>query len=330
MPFNKAKPEQGKLKISIYGDSGTGKTLTSLLIAEGIAKREGKRIAYIDSERGTDFYAIDIKERKVHPEKFDFDVIYTKSLRETTTAIKGGEDQTGNYNPPLDPTIYSCIVIDSITHFWESAQNSYNGYRTNQNENIPLHMWAKIKKPYKNLISILMDCPFHVFILGREKDVYGNDKSGSLIKTGTAMKAEGETQYEPNICLRMTLETDPSDPEKEVNVMHVRKDRTGILQGNSYINPDFNVVMPILDYLQGSQAQLPDADVVADYDSSLIEQESVTSLKTKITKAKDQVALNEVKQLIELQKREKFLDEKDLDKLRVAFEKKSETFKTKI
>jgi ABC-type glutathione transport system ATPase component len=42
--FTKAKSEQGFLKLGLYGQTGSGKSFTALLFAEGLAKREGKRI----------------------------------------------------------------------------------------------------------------------------------------------------------------------------------------------------------------------------------------------------------------------------------------------
>jgi pantothenate kinase-related protein Tda10 len=55
--FRKAKGEQAAIKMGLYGPPGSGKTFTSLLIAEGLAAITGKRIAYVDTERGTDFYS---------------------------------------------------------------------------------------------------------------------------------------------------------------------------------------------------------------------------------------------------------------------------------
>ena len=43
--FRKAKAEQAALKMGIYGPPGSGKTFTSLLIAEGLAKLSGKGVA---------------------------------------------------------------------------------------------------------------------------------------------------------------------------------------------------------------------------------------------------------------------------------------------
>ena len=50
--FVKAKSEQAFFKVALYGKTGSGKTLTSLLWAEGLAAREGKRVAFVDTERG--------------------------------------------------------------------------------------------------------------------------------------------------------------------------------------------------------------------------------------------------------------------------------------
>src|ERR1700730_13244457 len=112
--FRKAKAEQAALKNAIYGPPGSGKSFTTLLLAEGLAKREGKRIAYVDTEHGTDFYCKDVPERAVHPEAFDFDAIYTRSLMEVLREVKA-----------LDPSIYCVIVIASITHLWEAARAAY-------------------------------------------------------------------------------------------------------------------------------------------------------------------------------------------------------------
>jgi len=42
---------------------GTGTTLAELLIAEGLACGSRRRIAFIDTERNEDFYAVEIPDR---------------------------------------------------------------------------------------------------------------------------------------------------------------------------------------------------------------------------------------------------------------------------
>ncbi len=70
--FVKAKSEQAFFKVALYGKTGSGKTLTSCSGPKGW-RREGKRVAFVDTERGSEFYSIEIPERTVHPKAFDFD-----------------------------------------------------------------------------------------------------------------------------------------------------------------------------------------------------------------------------------------------------------------
>ena len=86
--FVKAKNEQAFLKLALYGKPGGGKSLTSLLWAEGLAAIDGKRIAVVDTERGSEFYGLGIEERMVHPDAFDFDRLITRSLMETIEAVE--------------------------------------------------------------------------------------------------------------------------------------------------------------------------------------------------------------------------------------------------
>jgi hypothetical protein len=92
--FQKAKSEQAYFKVALYGKTGSGKTLTSLLWAEGLAAREGKRVAFVDTERGSEFYAMDIPERTVHPKAFDFDRLITRSLMETLEVVEALDTKT--------------------------------------------------------------------------------------------------------------------------------------------------------------------------------------------------------------------------------------------
>lgn len=236
--FQKAKSEQAFLKLAEYGKAGSGKTLTALLIAEGLAKRDGKRIAYVDTERGTEFYAIDIPERTVHPAAFDFDRLVTNSLMETLEAVE-----------EIDPKTHSVVVIDSITHLWEAAQNSYTGPRTSKG-GIPIQAWGSIKKPYKRLMSLLLDGNFHAIICGREGVVMDESDDGELRVSGTRMKAEGETPHEPHILARMT----PQRNEDGTLVVRVffEKDRSGILTGKMYAWPNYATIEPVINYLSGT------------------------------------------------------------------------------
>jgi hypothetical protein len=220
MAFAKAKAEQASLKIALYGAAGRGKSLTALMLAEGLANAAGKRVAFVDTEHGTDFYAKRVPERKVHPEPFDFDASYTRSITQVTDDIRR-----------LSPKDYGVIVIDSITHLWEAARAAYKG-RTNSNGSLPLYAWGQIKKPYKDLMALLLASPMHVIICGREGTEFADDEqTGEMKAVGKKMKAEGETPYEPHILIRMI---DPPDGRYVDEVWcFVEKDRSSVLKGQT-------------------------------------------------------------------------------------------------
>lgn len=250
--FRKAKAEQAALKIGFYGPPGSGKTFTALLVAEGLAGISGKRIAYVDTERGTDFYCKDVPTRAVHPEAFDFDALYTKSIVETLNEVR-----------KLDPATYGVVVLDSMTHLWEACIAAYSGPKTKIGT-IPMNAWGRIKKPYKELMTFLLSSQMHVLICGRQGVEYETDEETEELKAvGYKMKAEGETPYEPHILLRMeSLRARPN--ERAETIAYAEKDRTGILAGRSFINPTFeSLCKPLLHLLGGTQAKVDTADEVA-------------------------------------------------------------------
>ena len=242
--FQKAISEQAYAKVALYGKTGSGKTLTSLLWAEGLAARDGKRVAFIDTERGSEFYAIDIPERIVHPKAFDFDRLITRSLMETLEAVES-----------IDPKIHGVLVIDSITHLWEAARAAYNG-KLLPNGGIPIQAWQQIKKPYKRLMSIFLDGSFHAILCGREGVVMEQDEDGEMRVTGTKLKAEGETPHEPHVLGRMCPERD-------------EKDRSGILTGKEFLWPTYETIAPVVGYLcSGEQGRLGTPEEAAERDIS--------------------------------------------------------------
>jgi hypothetical protein len=259
--FQKAKAEQAALKIGIYGPPGSGKTFTSLLMAEGLAQATKRRVAYVDTEHGTDFYCKAVPTRAVHPEAFDFDAMYTRSITEVIAAVEG-----------LNPTEYGVVVLDSITHLWEAAMAAYRGPRTREG-GIPINAWGRIKKPYKDLMSFLLSSPLHVLICGRQGLVYEkNEGTGESAVVGVKMRAEGETPYEPHILIRMETVRGAKSHDVAKVVAYAEKDRTGVLSGRSFENPSFaTLCAPIMGLLGGTQARIVTEDEAAAVDAEAME-----------------------------------------------------------
>lgn len=258
--FRKAKAEQAALKMGVYGPPGSGKTFTSLLIAEGLANLTKKRVAYVDTERGTDFYCKAVPGRSAHPEAFDFDALYSRSLTEVLSSVRG-----------LNAEEYGVVVLDSITHLWEAAIAAYGGRQTSIGT-IPMHAWGKIKKPYKDLMSFLLSSPMHVILCGRQGTEYATDEETEELKAvGVKMKAEGETPYEPHILIRMEAIKPKKTNELAQIVAYAEKDRTGVLAGRSFLNPTFDTLCkPLLPLLGNVQAKIDTTDETAAKDAEAI------------------------------------------------------------
>lgn len=264
MAFKKAKTEQAVLKVAAFGPPGSGKTFSTLIFAEGLvqtmaalAKAKPKRIAVVDTERGTDFYAMAVPERAVHPLAFDFDAIYTRSVTEVLAELR-----------TLKADEHGVIIIDSMTHIWDACKSAYRG-KMNGAGQIPLSAWGSIKKPYKDLLQFLLNCPQHVFILGRQGNEFDTDENGDMTKVGVKMKAEGETAYEPHILLRFESKRDDNGiPHPQC---YAEKDRTGILAGKVFIDPTFAaVIKPLLGTLGMVQAKMESEDETATKDADAI------------------------------------------------------------
>lgn len=262
--FKPAKAQQAFLKLGLYGPQGSGKTFTSLLIAEGLAKRMGKKVAYVDTERGTDFYAQEVKERKVHPEAFEFDALYTKSISEILSAVAS-----------INTDEYGVLVLDSMTHIWDAAKNSYEGKLTKIGT-MPISAWGKIKKPYKKIIDHILNAKMHVILCGRQgNDMVEDEDTGELKTVGYKMKSEGETGYEVHILIRME-----ACKGSDVNVAFVEKDRTSLLHGKRITNPGFeSIALPILPLLGDKQARIECEDEVAAKDAEKFTEEDIVKAK---------------------------------------------------
>jgi predicted ATP-dependent serine protease len=130
--FQKPQLLKAGLKMGLYGPAGSGKSFTALLIAEGLARHTRKRVAYVDTEYGTALYGQTVPQRATHPERFDFDVLHSKSMTEVLAAVRG-----------LDAAAHGVLVVDSISHLWDACRNAYAGKLTKAGT-IPLHSWAAI------------------------------------------------------------------------------------------------------------------------------------------------------------------------------------------
>ncbi len=323
--FTKPTSLKSALKMALYGPAGSGKTFSSLLLGEGLARHSGKHVAVLDTEQGTAFYSQPVPRRTAHPDAFDFDVLHTRSVTEALAALDG-----------LDPAAHGVVIIDSISHLWDACRNAYAGKLT-KHGGIPLHAWTAIKRPYRQMVNALLSLPVHVILCGRQGVDYGEDEgTGELKQVGFRLRAEGETAYEPDVLVR--LESHKANRRQAAVILaHVEKDRTGVLAGSTIEWPTFdNLAKPLLGLLGTKQASVPSDDEVALQDAEALERreqerlrrsaEMATEYADRIAAAESAAELRQVGERLTPEVKGQLVL-KDLERVRALYAKRLAAFR---
>lgn len=175
-PFMLAKPVQKKLKILLYGASGTGKTLASLTFP---------KCAYIDAEGGADLYA-------GRPGIQDFHILRTKGLSQLEQAISFIEQDKG--------ATFETLIIDPITVFYDVEKQALT--ERNKNKRMDMQEWTKLNNRMKSVYNRLTNLPTHVIIIAREANEYEGE-GFNLKKVGFKPDADKSLPYLVDFSIRM-------------------------------------------------------------------------------------------------------------------------------
>ncbi len=202
MQLRKSERKKAKIKMALQGSSGSGKTYSSLLLAQGITNKDFSKIAIIDTENGSaDLYA-----------------------------------HLGDYNvlalqPPYTPEKYieaielcekegmEVIIIDSISHAWDELLDFHSKLVGNSFTN-----WAKVTPRQKAFTDKILQCKAHVIATMRTKQDYVlNQKDGKYVPEKVGLKAV----QRDGLDYEFTLVFD-------IDIKHFAvssKDRTGLFMG---------------------------------------------------------------------------------------------------
>lgn len=165
-PFHKAASMNRRVKLFVYGESGTGKTTLGLQFPQPVL---------IDMEGGADHYG----------SKADFDVF------RTTDAAEVMEMVTWLMTHRHD---YKTLILDPATVYWEALQRRWSniflernrtsrGYRYEFYE-MQVKDWMTVKAELKDLIRRLAVLDMNVVVTARQKPQYAD---------GAMMRVTGET-----------------------------------------------------------------------------------------------------------------------------------------
>lgn len=234
------------LKLGLQGFEGSGKTYLANEFALGLAKLTGnKKVAFFDTEKGSDFWIPKYKAAGV-----ELHVARTRAFSDLLTVIREAEAAG-----------FGFIVIDSITHVWRELQTSW--LKRNNKKEMSMKAWVALKTEWGQYTDLYVNSKIHIAMCGRagyEYDQEENEDTGKkeIIKTGTKMRAEGETGFEPDLLIETfkvplaeTL-TDKRAAKKAkgfVNRCVVIKDRSDLLNARMFDKPKFKDFLPVINFL---------------------------------------------------------------------------------
>lgn len=202
MKLRQSERKRAKIKMALQGSAGSGKTYSSLLLAQGLTNGNLSKVAIIDTENGSaDLYA-----------------------------------HLGNYNvlsmiPPFTPEKYieaidvcekagmEVIIIDSISQAWDELLDFHSKLAGNSFTN-----WGKVTPRQKAFTDKILQCNAHVIATMRTKQDYVlNQKDGKYIPEKVGLKAV----QRDGLDYEFTLVFD-------IDIKHfvvASKDRTGLFMG---------------------------------------------------------------------------------------------------
>lgn len=222
--FKKATKEQAKLRLALFGVSGSGKTYTALRIAKGL----GGKIAVIDTERNS---------ACKYSDRFDFDVCDAKkpSIENLKLLI---EEARG----------YDVLIIDSMTHSWlELLQEVERLAKTKFGGNT-WSAWSEGTPKQMSLINALLDFPGHIIATMRVETNWTtvtNEKDKVVpVRVGEAPKQGKGIEYEFDMLMQIS-------PEHDALVI---KDRTGKYQDEVIPMPDEEFGKALGEWLKDGKA----------------------------------------------------------------------------
>lgn len=255
--LKKAENKMAYAKVGLYGTAGSGKTRTACELAIGIHKAIGskKPIVVFDTEPAFSF---------VLPlfEKAGIELLICDNSRSLADLMKVLDEAE---------KISDVIIIDSITHVWRDAQDSYlkklNVTRKQKGQKpvyaLEFHHWKPIKAAWASFTDRFLSSKIHMIVCGRSGGIYEyqekDDGSGKkeLITSGTRMATEKELGYEPSLLIEMVAKQDDG---KITNIAMVQKDRSDKLNGHAIPMPTFAKLKPHFDALNLGGAHFDSMD----------------------------------------------------------------------
>ena len=248
--FKKAQREQVRIKVSIAGPAGSGKTMSALLMAYGLTKAEfpgisdaeiWEKICLIDTENGSGSLYVG------------------KQVGQTTI----GAYNTIDLTPPFAPEVFvdaihmaenhgmNVIIIDSLSHAWVGVGGALDQQgKIAERSGNSWTAWRSVTPQHNKLVDAMLQSPAHIIANMRAKMEYqqttneAGKKQVKAVGMGVVMR-EG-IEYEFTVSFMLDYD----------HVANSTKDRTGIFDGKYFVI-DENTGKQMYQWLSSGSVPVP-------------------------------------------------------------------------
>ena len=199
MAISKAKKSLVRIKLGIGGISGSGKTMSSLLLAYGLVHADHPE--WTDEQVWDKICVVDTENRSAN-----------LFVDERVGNVQIGEFCKIDITPPFGPQKYidaideaqragmEFLIIDSLTHAWtgeggllemqaNAAKRSGNSYTA----------WRDVTPLHNKLIDKILQCDMHVIITARSKKEYAMEEENGrkkVVQKGMGIQFRDGLEYE--------------------------------------------------------------------------------------------------------------------------------------
>jgi len=212
-----ARNEQAAAKVGTFGGPGSGKSTAAALLAIGLSKtyHNSAPVALHDTENGGDYLAAIFQA-----EGIPLLVRKSRAFADMVGVLEEAE------------RVGCCVlIVDSITLPWNELAESY--CRQLKICRLEFHHWREIKSEWRGWVDRYLNSPLHCLLVGRASYEYESQENagGAGAKK---LRGAGEFGYESSLLIG--VEAIPSRASgKTLHCAHVLKDRTGSLQGKTFL-----------------------------------------------------------------------------------------------
>lgn len=226
MELKKSQRSKAKIKMALQAPSGSGKSYSALLIAQGLSKGDLSKVAVIDTESGSSNlyahlggYNVLNLETPHSPERY---------IEAIDVCIKSGIE---------------VIIIDSISHCWDFLLDYHASLTGNSFTN-----WNKITPRQKAFVDKILQSDVHIICTMRVKQDYVlSEKNGKMVPEKVGLKAiqRDEISYEFTIVF-------------DIDYKHfatASKDRTNLFEGKPQFIINSNTGKKILDWCNSTMTK---------------------------------------------------------------------------